>query len=225
MIITVCGQKGGTGKSTTAIAVAVEWASRGRRVLLVDADPQGTVRTWGDRAAEERAESSPAVIAVGVALERHVPPHAPHYDVIIVDCPPQHGELQRASLMIAHVAILPAHPDPTEVWGLTASANLVHAAMTVRPALIARVLVTRKDRRTVAGSQARSTLERLGLDVLDTELSRRVTYPDSLGAGRGPTTYDPRSSAAVEVRRLCTELEAFDAAAPNAPTRRRKAAT
>lgn len=43
MIITLSGAKGGTGKSTLAVHRAAEWAARGRRVLLVDSDPQGTV--------------------------------------------------------------------------------------------------------------------------------------------------------------------------------------
>jgi chromosome partitioning protein len=46
MIIAVCGQKGGTGKTTTAYSIAAEMVSRGRKVLLVDADPQGSARTW-----------------------------------------------------------------------------------------------------------------------------------------------------------------------------------
>ena len=48
MIIAITGQKGGVGKSTTAVCLAVAALSRGMRVLLVDADPQGTVRTWGE---------------------------------------------------------------------------------------------------------------------------------------------------------------------------------
>ena len=40
------GQKGGTGKTTLAVATAAELMARGRKVLLVDSDPQGTTRTW-----------------------------------------------------------------------------------------------------------------------------------------------------------------------------------
>jgi Mrp family chromosome partitioning ATPase len=47
-ILAFAGQKGGAGKTTTAIATACEWQARGRRVLLVDTDPQGSTRTWAD---------------------------------------------------------------------------------------------------------------------------------------------------------------------------------
>ena len=62
MIIALTGQKGGIGKSTTAVCLAAAAMQRGLRVLLVDADPQGTVRTWGDVAGE-------AVVHVGRGVE------------------------------------------------------------------------------------------------------------------------------------------------------------
>ena len=60
----MCGQKGGAGKTTLAVALASEWHERGHRVLLVDLDPQGTATTWGDVAAELNVEG-PAVIGMG----------------------------------------------------------------------------------------------------------------------------------------------------------------
>lgn len=207
MILTLAGQKGGTGKSTTAVSIAVEWCARGRRVLLVDLDPQGSARTWGDVAAEVAAEHTPTVVALGAGLHMHLPPLAAAHDLVVIDCPPRHGEMQCTALMLAHVALLPCGPDPTEVWGLTESVELVRAAMARRPELKPRIVLTRKDHRTGLGRGARLSLEQLGIPLLDTELGRRVTYPEALAAGKGPTTYDPRSSAAAEVRRLVSELE------------------
>lgn len=213
-VLALVGQKGGTGKTTTAISVAVELVARGRRVLLVDTDPQGSVLTWADVAAENGAEHTPAVCALGAQLRQQLAPHRDGVDVVVIDCPPQHGERQRAALMVADVAILPSGPDPTEVWGLTASADLVREAMTVRPMLKVAVLITRTDKRTVLGATSRGTLERLELPVLESSLSRRVTYPEAIAAGRGPSTYDPRGIAAREVKRLVTELEVLGGLAP-----------
>lgn len=207
MIVVLAGQKGGTGKSTTAVSIAVEWCARGLRVLLVDLDPQGSVRTWGDVAAEAKVQHTPTVVALGAGLHHHLPPLAAAHDLVVIDCPPRHGELQRAALVIADVALLPSGPDPTEVWGLTESAEIVRGAMAVRPQLVPRVLITRTDRRTVLGTQARGTLEQVAVPVLSTVLSRRITYPEAMGFGRGPTTHDPRSEASREVKRLVNELE------------------
>lgn len=207
MKIACVGQKGGTGKTTTAISLAVEWVARGRKVLLVDTDTQGSVLTWGDVAAENNAKHVPAVIALGAQLRQQLAPLESGFDVVVIDCPPAHGERQRAALMVADVAVLPSGPDATELWALTASADLVREAIAVRPMLRAAVLITRKDRRTALGAASRSALEQLALPVLDAELARRVTYPEAIGAGLGPTTLAPSSEAAREVRRLATEIE------------------
>lgn len=214
MIVACVGQKGGTGKTTTAVSLAVEWCVRGRSVLLVDTDTQGSVLTWADVASELGAAHVPAVTALGAQLRQQLEPHRAGRDVIVIDCPPAHGERQRAALMVADVAVLPSGPDATEVWGLTSSVALVREAQEMRPNLRAVVLITRKDRRTALGTQSRQALEQLALPVLGSELSRRVTYPEAIGQGCGPTTYAPASDAAREVRRLATELEQLGGLAP-----------
>ena len=69
MIVAFAGQKGGVGKSTTAVCLAVAALERGARVLLVDADPQSTVRTWGEVAAERR-RPAPTVVAMGSSMHK-----------------------------------------------------------------------------------------------------------------------------------------------------------
>lgn len=207
MILALAGQKGGTGKTTAAVAIAVELTARGRRVLLVDLDPQGSLRTWGDVAVEAGAEHVPTVTALGAGLHRHLPPLAAAHDVTVIDCPPMLGELQRAAMMVADVALLPSSPGPLDVWALTGSADMAREAIARKPELRAAVLITRKIPGTVIGAKARSVLDQLGLPVLDAELGQRVTYQEAPAAGMGPSTYAPRSPAAAEVRRLVTELE------------------
>lgn len=44
--ITFALQKGGTGKTSISVSTAVQLAENGKRVLLIDADPQGNATTW-----------------------------------------------------------------------------------------------------------------------------------------------------------------------------------
>lgn len=69
MILALAGQKGGAGKSTLAVCLAVEALARGQRVLLVDADPQGTARTWAEVAAEAQ-HPTPTAITMGASMHR-----------------------------------------------------------------------------------------------------------------------------------------------------------
>lgn len=208
VIIAFAGQKGGSGKTTTAISVAVEWQERGRSVLLVDTDPQGSCRTWGD-VASERSRGSPTVVAMGAGLHRQgqLPALAAKHDVTVVDCPPRHDELQRAVLAVTDVVVLPCGPSAMDAWALAESIDLVQKARRLRPELLAFVLITRKVARTAIGSGAREALSECGLPVLQTELGYRVTYQEAPADGQGPTSYEPGSAAAEEVRSLVSELE------------------
>lgn len=208
MIIAFAGQKGGGGKTTTAISVASEWHARKRRVVLIDADPQGSATTWAAVAAE-RGASIPTVVAMGAGLHRpeQLPALAQNYDVTIVDCPPRHGDIQRAALMVADLVVLPCGPSAVDAWALAASVDLVGEARVLRPDLAAMVLITKKNSRTALGAGARDVLATSGLPVLETELGYRVTYQEAPAAGLGPTSYEPAGAAATEVRRLVDELE------------------
>ena len=115
-IIAMVGQKGGTGKTTTAIALAVEWVVRRRSVLLVDLDTQGVgahVGGLGGRARREHVPPSPpSALNCGDSSRRTC--RAATWSSSIA---PSHGERQRAAMMAADVALLPAGPDATECGG------------------------------------------------------------------------------------------------------------
>ena len=174
MIIAICGQKGGTGKTTIATALSVEYCVRGRSTLLVDVDPQGSVRTWGDVAAQAKIAHAPTVAALGAGLHKHLPPLAAAHEVTLLDCPPGDGALQRAALMVSDVAILPCVAVAFETWALTASVALVKEAQAVHPHLRAAVVINRKQTRTAIGQSSRAVLAQFGLPVLDAELGQRV---------------------------------------------------
>jgi chromosome partitioning protein len=207
MIVAFAGQKGGVGKSTTAVCLAVAALERDARVLLVDADPQSTVRTWGEVAAE-RKRPAPTVIAMGASMHKpgQLGELAAGYDYTFIDCPPRHGEVQRSALMIADVVVLPCGASAADAWALASSIEIVQEARAMRDALIACVLITRKQGRTALGKGARKVLESTGLPVLDTELGARVAYQEALAGGQGITTYAPRDAGTREIFDLLDEL-------------------
>ncbi|MGB0678942.1 MAG: ParA family partition ATPase [Polyangiales bacterium] len=208
MIIAFAGQKGGSGKSTVAISTAVEWHARGKRVLLVDADTQGSVRAWGERAAAQE-QGAPTVVGMGAGMHRpdQLPALAQFYDVVLIDCPPRLDEVQRAAFLIADVAVLPCAPSAIETWALPETVQYIEKAQVIRPSLQAVILITRKVPRTSLAKQARKELSRYGVPVLKTELCHRIAYQQAPEAGAGITQYSPTSAAAAEMRSLVGELE------------------
>ncbi len=206
--ISLIGQKGGSGKSTTAINLAAEWVRRGLNVLLVDTDPQGTARTWGD-VAQSSGQASPAVVAMGSNLHHNsqLPTVGQNFDLVIVDCPPNNGEISRSAMMVSDLAIIPCGPSAPDAWALSETVSIVNQAQMLRPQLKAHILITRVNFRTTIGNSARDVLQESGLPILDTTLGYRVGYQEAPAAGMGVTQYDPRGAVAREIKGLIDEIE------------------
>jgi len=208
-IVAMVGQKGGAAKSTNTIAIAVETHRRGISTLIVDADieEQRSALTWAD-VADEKGVDVPRVVGMGNALRTQLPAEAEKYDLTLIDCPGRNGRRVAHALALADLAILGVSPSPIEIWAMQGSVDQVRDVQAVRgDAPEAVILLNRRDKRTVLGRQAREALESLEIPVMRTELSFLYGYQYAPGAGKGPTTYEPTSEAADEVRALVDELE------------------
>lgn len=209
MIIAVAGYKGGAGKTTTAASLAAEHHRRGRKVLLVDADPQGTSTTWHVLAAELK-QPTPTLVAMGATMHREdqLPQLARGFDLVIIDGPPRHGDVQRSMMLCADLVLLPCNPSTPDVWAVTQSVALVEETRsTLRPNLQGVVLLNRVLPRTTMTTNSREELRKCGLLLLSSELGQRTAFPEAFAAGQGVTTYEPEGRAASEVMALADELE------------------
>lgn len=225
-IIAVAGQKGGAGKTTVAVCLAAEGVRRGRRVLLVDADPQGSARTW-HQTAQERGAPAPAVVALDGTMHKpgQLDRLSAGFDLVVIDLPPRLGAVQRSALVCADVALLPCGPAALDVWSLAETAALVTEAQTVRPGLRPLVVLTRVQSRTAVGRAARDAAASAGLPVAGVVLGYRVAYQESIAAGQAVTTYAPHDRAADEIRALFDELTTQENhGQETAPRRRSQAA-
>jgi chromosome partitioning protein len=207
MIIAAVSVKGGAGKSTLATNLACEYLRRGRRVLLVDADPQGTSRVWSEVAIENN-HAPPSVVAMGRDMHRpgQLDQIAASYDVTIIDCPGRDGAVVRAALMVADLVLIPCGASPADAWALQQSLEVVEEARTLRPHMVARVVITRR-RATAIGKNARGDLAASGVPLMPVELAERVAYQQAMGEGRGVTSMNAQPDAAREIRDLTNAID------------------
>lgn len=207
-IIAVVGQKGGVGKSTVSVNVAGELVRRGHRVLLVDADPQGSAQEWF---VAGEGENWPTVTACSQPIM-----HRPNqlramteYDYIVIDGPPQRDELTRSALLCADLAILPISPSSLDVRAISRTVGICRDAQAFNEGLRSVLLINRKQAGTIIGRQIRKALQGEGLEdfpLLDNEIHQRVSIAEAPSHGDVIQVYEPDGKATNEFRLLVNEL-------------------
>jgi len=207
-IVVACVQKGGSGKTFFARHCSVEWALRGQRVIVIDADPQGTATHWAGLAAAFHTLVPPVYGVDDNNMEERIRHYAAQCDVLIVDTQGALNDRLATALELADLALIPVNPTkPEDIWGLADTLAVVaDAQRELRPELQAFIAITGKTS-TKISEAARIALGKHSMPKLRTELKHSNDYNTATVLGRGITSHKPKSPAAQEFRALVDELE------------------
>lgn len=183
-LIAVINQKGGVGKTTLAMLLAGTWGHQGRKVMVADADPQGTASQWS--AAGESDEPFPAAVVnvaqAGNKLHRELQKHVENYDLILIDCPPSVELQSQSALLVADLALVPIPPSPPALWGSRGIKLLIEKAEVINESLRA-FIVFNMVKRTALSRDVQTALDQFGLPHLQTKLRTLTAYEEAAAMG------------------------------------------
>lgn len=203
-VLTIAQQKGGAGKTTLAAHLAVAFARMGRRVALLDIDPQASLAAWFRlRSAHAAPQVTPMVLSeiAGWRLGNELARLKHDSDLIVIDSPPHAETEAKVAVRSANLVLIPIQPSPMDVWASGPTVELAKAA-----AVPLLVVLNRVPARGRIIEQMRARLSDLNLPICATVIGNRIGYASSMLEGKAVIEHAPHTAAAKEIKLLAEEL-------------------
>jgi chromosome partitioning protein len=212
MIVVIGNTKGGVGKTTLAVNIAIARALAGRDVWLVDGDRQGTAQTAISIRSDARhlPGIACATYSDGPTLRSQVQQQAAKFNDIIIDAGGRDSTALRAALVLADVLVVPFQPRSYDVWALNDIAALVDEARSVRDNLRAVAILNCADpgeNSTDNNEAAAAVADVPQFEYLATPIRRRKSFANAAGAGLSVLELKPEDKKATyELKSLILAL-------------------
>ncbi|QDZ39835.1 AAA family ATPase [Euhalothece natronophila Z-M001] len=191
--IALITQKGGAGKTTLALSLAVAAEQAGETTVIYDLDPQATACNWGDRREVDR----PVIVDVqparlNKAIERA---EKEGVDLIILDTPPRSEQASLAAAKVADLIIIPCRPQIYDLETLRNTQELIQYAGNQSTLVVLNAVPSRGTRH----EQAKRAIQQIGLTVASAQLGSRAAFGDAGALGLTALEYEPQGKAAEEI--------------------------
>lgn len=197
-VIAIVSQKGGAGKTTLALHIAVAAERAGLSAAILDMDPQGTAERW----SEWRKEEPPAVVAAkATTLARRIEQaRGADGDLVVIDTPPLAQTEAREAARIADLILIPCRPSAFDLDAIRITADLANDIR--KPAFV--VVNAGPPHGTSVYRDVAETVERFGLKVAPARLAERAAFRHAVREGKAVLETEPDGKAAEEVGALWT---------------------
>ncbi|TFL19046.1 ParA family partition ATPase [Jannaschia formosa] len=203
-IITFAQQKGGSGKTTLCAHVAVELASRGHGVALLDSDPQGSLGRWFMTRFERDSGLKGDITfstssAWGVSYEASK--YKDTHDYVLIDTPPKIDSDLKPALKSSDLIVVPVTASQVDLW---ATEGVLEMAGREKKRPLA--VLNRARAGTKLTNSVKAALSGLEAEAAEAVVANRVAYAEALGAGLGVAEMPGAGMAAAEIAALTDEI-------------------
>lgn len=208
MIIVVGNQKGGVGKSTLTVNLAVTWQQAGKSVVIVEADPSVfTVSTWAD----DREEASlPPILTVKKTckLKEALRNLDQQYEVVLVDLPGKDSPEMRSALLAADLFLIPSQPTQADIDATINLAPIVEAVGEYNEEMKTAVVINRltTHARSTELADATEALGQAFETIFPQAVYDRKAFRSSLSEGKS-VVEGADEKAAAEIQNLVRNIE------------------
>jgi chromosome partitioning protein len=205
-VVAVLNQKGGSGKTTIATNHPHALHRQNQRVLLVDADPQGSARDWH--------EANGGTLLPVIGLDRETLPKdlaavSRGYEWIVIDGAPQVVKMSAAAVKAADIVLIPVQPSPYDIWACGDLVDIIKARQDMtggKPR--AAFVVSRVIKNSRLSGEVTAALADYGLPVFKSLTTQRVLYPTTAATGHSVFSTS-KNGAAGEINAIKDELMEF----------------
>jgi chromosome partitioning protein len=204
MIVTIAQQKGGAGKTTLAIHLALAWAAGGKRVSIIDIDPQASLSTWFKLRHERMGTGGTPIEAVAVSgwrVGNEVERQAGTHDIVLIDSPPHAETEARIAVRAGSLVLVPVQPSPMDLWATKPTLDLARAEKT--PALL---VLNRVPPRSNLTATLLDEIAKLDVPLAETQIGNRIALAAAINEGLGILEYERSGTAAREIKALAEEV-------------------
>ena len=202
-VIAILNPKGGCGKTTLSTNLAQSLHERGKSVLVVDSDPQGSARDW-----HASTEDNPLPL---VALDRSnnmktLGSISKSYDYVVIDGAAKLEDMMAAAIKAADMILIPVQPSPYDLWAASDLVDFIKARQEVTDGNPpASFVITRAIKGTKLGKEIGQALEEYDLSLFKNQIVQRQIYPQT--AAEGKTVFDSSNNDAIkEMNNLTDEI-------------------
>ena len=195
LTIALVSQKGGAGKTSLALNLAVAAEFAGRAALIVDLDPQASAAGWAD----SRKAETPVVVSAQAARLAQVLATAREHgaSLCIIDTAPHAEAPALAAARAADLVLVPCRASILDLLAVTASQTIAQLAGTPASAVLCGVPA-----RGPLAYEAQRALEANGLSVAPVRIGHRAAFVHAATSGQGVQEYEPKGKAAYEIAHL-----------------------
>lgn len=193
--IAIISQKGGAGKTTLAINLAVEAERNNLSSLLIDLDPQSSATEWSD----SRQQNYPVVLSSHASrMDKLIEKaEANNASFIFIDTAPHSENSALEAAKIADLVLIPCRAGILDIKAIQSSLNICRLA-NVKSLVILNALPAQP----FIAEEARQAIETIGGNVFEYTLGQRIIFSHAMTAGLGVVEFDLKSKAAQEIQNI-----------------------